>query len=179
MQEEMLLEVTEQQQKKIYIVAGKRRAEELINIARKLESLASAQNARIELLTLEAATDGLDGAPKRLLVVDQFEELFTHGSGEAGKTTQQTFVQRLWTLASSPPLCIIATLRSGFTGKLGSIAIDSGVNMDRLFTDAHRDHHLFLPQMSADGLRAAIEGPARAVGLRVEAELRDLRVCES
>lgn len=50
-----LLEVTEQQQKKIYLVTGKRRGEELEPIGQQLSGLASAQNARVEPLSLEGA----------------------------------------------------------------------------------------------------------------------------
>jgi hypothetical protein len=52
-----LLEVTEQQQKKIYLVMGKRRGEELQTIARQLTDLSTAQNARVEMLALEGAPE--------------------------------------------------------------------------------------------------------------------------
>ena len=48
-----LLEVTEQQQKKLYLVFGKRQGEELMAIAEQLSRLASVQNARLESLALE------------------------------------------------------------------------------------------------------------------------------
>ncbi len=50
-----LLEVTEQQQKKIYLVIGKRRGEELQTIAEQLSTLVATQNARLESLALEGA----------------------------------------------------------------------------------------------------------------------------
>ncbi|MCB1230694.1 MAG: GldG family protein [Verrucomicrobiae bacterium] len=50
-----LLEVTEKQQKKIYLVIGKRRGEEIQNIAEQLSKLVAAQNARLETLALEGA----------------------------------------------------------------------------------------------------------------------------
>ncbi|MEX2580932.1 MAG: Gldg family protein [Verrucomicrobiales bacterium] len=52
-----LLEVTEQQQRKIYLVTGDRRADDLVQIAAQLQLLASAQNARLESLVLEGRTD--------------------------------------------------------------------------------------------------------------------------
>lgn len=50
-----LLEVTERQQKKIYLVVGKRRGEEIQSIVRQLTDLAATQNARVEMLALEGA----------------------------------------------------------------------------------------------------------------------------
>jgi hypothetical protein len=48
-----ILEVTEQRQRKIYLLTGDRRAEELVKIAEQLQPLANAQNARLEGLVLE------------------------------------------------------------------------------------------------------------------------------
>lgn len=52
-----LLEVTEQQQRKIYLVTGGRRADELVPIAEQIQPLANAQNARLESLVLEGRQD--------------------------------------------------------------------------------------------------------------------------
>jgi len=54
-----LLEVTEQKQRKIYLVTGGRRADELVRIASQLQPLTNAQNARLESLVLE----GLQSIP--------------------------------------------------------------------------------------------------------------------
>lgn len=48
-----LLEVTELQQRKIYLVTGDRRADELVQIAGQLQPLTNSQNARLESLVLE------------------------------------------------------------------------------------------------------------------------------
>lgn len=48
-----LLEVTEQRQRKIYLVTGDRRADELVRIAEQVQPLANAQNARLEGLDFE------------------------------------------------------------------------------------------------------------------------------
>ncbi len=47
-----LLQVTEKQQKKIYLLIGNRQAEELIQIGKQLASIASTQNVRLESLNL-------------------------------------------------------------------------------------------------------------------------------
>lgn len=52
-----LLEVTEQRQRKIYLVTGGRRVEELVPIAAHLQPLANAQNARLEGLSLEGLSE--------------------------------------------------------------------------------------------------------------------------
>ncbi len=50
-----ILEVTEQRQKRIYLVTGGRRADELVPIAGQLESLVRAQNARLDSLVLSGS----------------------------------------------------------------------------------------------------------------------------
>lgn len=49
-----LLQVTEKQQKKIYLLIGNRDAEELLQIGKQLASIATTQNARIESLNLSS-----------------------------------------------------------------------------------------------------------------------------
>ncbi|MGY8641855.1 MAG: hypothetical protein ACKVJU_12275 [Verrucomicrobiales bacterium] len=50
-----LLEVTEEQQRKVYLVAGDRAAEQIMRIGAQFQKLASSQNARVETLILEGA----------------------------------------------------------------------------------------------------------------------------
>lgn len=52
-----ILEVTERQQRKIYLVTGGRRADELVPIAAQIQPLANAQNARLESFVLEGRQD--------------------------------------------------------------------------------------------------------------------------
>ncbi len=54
-----LLQVTEKQQKKIYLLIGHRNAEELIQIGQQLAGIAATQNARIESLNLS----GIEAIP--------------------------------------------------------------------------------------------------------------------
>ncbi|MEM1442477.1 MAG: Gldg family protein [Verrucomicrobiota bacterium] len=63
-----LLEVVEQQQRKVYLIAGGRRADELIPIAQQLQPLANAQNARIESIVMEGRTSIPDDADALLFV---------------------------------------------------------------------------------------------------------------
>ncbi len=81
-----LLEVTEQQQRKIYLIAGGRRADELVPIATQLQSLATAQNARLESLVLE----GLEVIP------EDADALFFSG-GESDLTLREVkLVREFW-----------------------------------------------------------------------------------
>lgn len=57
-----LLEVTEQRQRKIYLITGDRRADELVQIATQLQPLVNAQNARLESLVLEGREEIPDDA---------------------------------------------------------------------------------------------------------------------
>ncbi|MDF1740550.1 MAG: Gldg family protein [Verrucomicrobiales bacterium] len=52
-----LLEVTEQQQRKIYMITGDRRAEDIAGIASQMQPLINAQNARLDGLVLEGLQD--------------------------------------------------------------------------------------------------------------------------
>lgn len=55
-----ILEVTESQQRRLYLLGGKRRMEELALVAQQFASLAASQNARVEALSLE----GRDALPE-------------------------------------------------------------------------------------------------------------------
>lgn len=101
-----------------------------------------------------------------LLFVDQLEELFL---SVTDPQRREAFVQKLWQCASDPAstLCVIVALRVDFIGRCGEICIDSTARrLDSVVYDAN--HRIFLPQMSPDELRLAIEKPAHAVGLSLE-----------
>ena len=97
-----------------------------------------------------------------LLVVDQFEEVFTRCDEEDVRTR---FIDGL--LAREQPVAI--ALRADFYGRCANHA--------SLAEAVARDQVLLGP-MSADELRRAVTEPARAAGLRVEEGLVDLLVAE-
>ncbi len=108
-----------------------------------------------------------DKASRTCVVVDQLEELFTH----VHDTTVRTqFVQALWQLSQKPHIQIIATLRVDFIGECGEVVLDeSGRRLDRVaYDDSHR---VFVAQMGSEELRETIEGPAKRVGIKLEAGL--------
>lgn len=110
-----------------------------------------------------------------LLVIDQFEELFTHTPDLAAR---QAFAGRLWSLARAETgvHCII-TLRVDFLGQCGEIVLDeTGLRLDRVaYDEAHR---VFVAQLGPEQLLHAIEDPARLVGLRLEEGLARRMIAE-
>lgn len=105
-----------------------------------------------------------------LLIVDQFEEVFTQ---VASSEERQAFVHSLWELSRSPEqdVVVLATLRIDYFERCGELQVDAGTRLDAIvYDDAHR---LFVPQLQPDQLRAVIEAPARRVGLELEPSLAE------
>jgi hypothetical protein len=117
---------------------------------------------------LSRLIDELDLAPA-VIVVDQFEELFTLCTGDANR---QAFVDSLVYLAQAPGSAhtVILTMRTDFESQIVRLpALHPLLEQSRVYVTA----------MSAPDLRQVIEGPAERVGLRfeegvVEALLRDV-----
>lgn len=139
------------------------------------------QDPKLGLVRMRPGSDpepGLDDAlamcPKgtsTLLVVDQFEELFTQTEKP---TAREAFVQRLWSLASTNEqrLRILITLRVDFIGRCGELMLNAdGLRLDSVaYDEAHR---VFIAQPEPEQLRTAIVEPARKVGLEFQAGLAD------
>lgn len=81
-----ILEVTEQRQRKIYLITGDRRAEELVRIAEQLQPLANAQNARLEGLVLEG----------REAIPEDADVLFFAGNTEDLTERELALVRDYW-----------------------------------------------------------------------------------
>ena len=118
--------------------------------------------AALNDLVARAVEDGLD-ADRVLLVVDQFEEVFTLCSDT---TRRQAFVAALTTAATTPGgrMLIVATLRADFYPRLAD---------HPLLSDLASSHQFLVTPMDEVGLGAAIEGPARTVGLTLEPGLTE------
>lgn len=116
------------------------------------------------LLTV-VKTPGQTTEPKLLLVIDQFEELFTLCRDEVER---QAFIDNLVTAVnpeSSGSTIIVITLRADF------------YNQCLQYQPLHallEDQQKIVPAMSSDDLRAAIENPARKNNLTFEKGLVDL-----
>ncbi len=121
------------------------------------------------LLSLSRALGEEPWQKNPLLVVDQFEEIFTQ-TQEAG--VRQAFVRRLWALASAatPQIAVIVTLRVDFIGRCGELSLnDEGLRLDQIAYA--EDHRVFIAQLRREQLRSAIVEPAQAVGLQFEGGL--------
>ncbi|MCB0976494.1 MAG: hypothetical protein KDB02_03450, partial [Acidimicrobiales bacterium] len=97
-----------------------------------------------------------------VLFVDQLEEVVTRGGPVA---VREEFLRRVLLPETGGPRIVIATLRADV---LGAVVAVPGVAevLDRAT--------LLVPPMSATEMRAAIEQPAAAVGLRLESGLTEL-----
>ncbi|MDP9300848.1 MAG: AAA family ATPase [Actinomycetota bacterium] len=122
----------------------------------------------------EHPVDALDtalasgGQGERLvLVVDQFEEVF---STTANESERAAFVDRLVELARDHERCVVVvTIRADYTGHCAPYPE---------LADLLTSNLMLVGPMTPDELRRAIELPARRVGLRVESALVDALVDE-
>ena len=116
-------------------------------------------------------------SPRLVLVVDQFEELFTTGGdGKARRVEREAFITALHAAATVPagphkraPALVVAAVRADFLGQLIAYpplkaALDAGP-----FT---------VGPMSKAELRLAVTGPAAEAGLAVEPALVEVVLAE-
>lgn len=125
------------------------------------------------LTTARARRNSLGASDEILLVVDQFEEGFTTS---IALETFASFVRELWSWSKEPGarIAVALTLRTDFLARCGEVVLDaaSGLRLDKLACDPA--HQVMVAQMDVAQLREAIERPARAVGLALEANLAEL-----
>ncbi|MET8681145.1 AAA family ATPase [Streptomyces sp. NPDC004647] len=111
-------------------------------------------------------------ADRPVVIVDQFEEAFTLCSDEAHR---RTFIQLLHAACSPAdpgdpaPVLVVLGIRADFYEQcLGYPAL----------ADALQHRHMVLGTLTTTELREAVTGPAKAVGLELEAGLAELIVRE-
>jgi WD40 repeat protein/class 3 adenylate cyclase len=117
------------------------------------------------LTALDRAVAGFGGAERLVLVVDQFEEVFS----TVDATERAAFIHRLVAMAHDPRVIVVITIRADFTGHCAPYPE---------LADLLAANLVLVGPMTADELRRAIEAPARRVGLRVESSLVDALVGE-
>ena len=106
--------------------------------------------------------DTHDSAPRRIIFVDQFEELFTTCDDQKERAS---FVAALLALVPvDPPTTVVLAIRSDQLGHCAEYP-------DLVERMAGND--ILVGPMSHDQLRMAVEGPARQTGLEVETGLAD------
>jgi WD40 repeat protein/class 3 adenylate cyclase len=116
---------------------------------------------------LEAALSSRPPGDRVVLVVDQFEEVFTTTADEAERIG---FIERLVALAGDPDgAVIVVTIRGDYVGHCAPYPA---------FADLLASNLSLVGPMTSDELRRAIELPGRRVGLRVESTLVDALVGE-
>lgn len=101
------------------------------------------------------------GTDRLLLVIDQFEELFTLTPDKA----RAGFVSMLLAAVNESPLVIVLTLRSDFYGQ--------AIDLDRSLSNLLQDGLVNLGPMTRDELHRAIESPAARLGVAFEPGLTD------
>ena len=120
-----------------------------------------------------------DGAARLVLIVDQFEQVFTLNPDASGEATQQAFITALCAAAANPagprqvpPALVVIAVRGDLCDRCAAVPELAGALQDGLFV---------VTPMTESGLRVAITGPAETAGLRIdpaltETILGDLRV---
>jgi TIR domain len=134
-----------------------------LNERNKEAVLTNLQDETTRALHMYAATFIVPEPGKRLvLVVDQFEELFT----EATEASRQQFIDLLANAATEPDnkVIVVITLRADFSDQVMKSSLPYRM------IEAHR---IPIPPMTVENLRAVIEKPARlpGVGVRFETNL--------
>ena len=143
----------------------------LMNLAQLLslswEKLADGTNLQVEALSQDPShlvqlIDEFTEAPV-VLVVDQFEEVFTLCSDE---TERQAFVANLLELIDSPDHGhhVVLTMRTDFESQIVKLS-----SLKPIFEQSH----VRVTALDAGELREAIENPAELVGLKFEDGLID------
>jgi TIR domain len=101
------------------------------------------------------------GTDRLLVVIDQFEELFTLIDADVARG----FLRALFDASRSVPLTVLVTVRSDHYGK--------AIALDRDLSDALADAQVNLGPMRPDELREIVTKPASIAGLSFEAGLVD------
>ncbi len=116
--------------------------------------------------TLRAALEN-GSADRAVLVVDQFEELFTLTTSEVER---KKFADSLALAADDPERnCVVVTIRADYYGHCAAYP---------QLAERLAANHVLVSPMTAEELHRVVELPARRVGLRVESSLADAIVAE-
>ncbi|MFI6658698.1 caspase family protein [Streptomyces sp. NPDC050523] len=115
---------------------------------------------------LARCADALSGSDRAVLLVDQFEELFTAGAPERER---ERFVGELTALADGGTTVVIA-IRADF--------YEACTRYPSLVR-ALETHQVVVGPLEPENLRAVIEQPARVAGLRLEEGLADTLLREA
>ena len=122
------------------------------------------------LKALRSATSPDDAL---LLIVNRFEEVFTHLSDRHQATA---YVRALVELAACPGIAVAVTMRTDYIERCAELKLGDGRRLDELlYSDRTR---MLLGTPGAEGLRELIVGPARSLGLKLEPALVERLVAD-
>jgi WD40 repeat protein/transcriptional regulator with XRE-family HTH domain len=112
-----------------------------------------------------------DGVARLVLIVDQFEQVFTLNPDLGGQAARQAFITALCSAAASPagpgqvpPALVVIAVRGDFWDRCAAVPELVGALQDGQFV---------VGPMTESELRVAITGPAEAAGLRIDPALTD------
>ena len=112
-----------------------------------------------------------DGAARLVLIVDQFEQVFTLNPDLGGEATRQAFITALCSAAANPAgagqepaALVVIAVRGDFWDRCAAVPELVGALQDGQFV---------VGPMTESELRVAITGPAEAAGLRIDPALTD------
>jgi len=113
----------------------------------------------------------LRAAPRLILIVDQFEQVFTLNRGADGEADRQAFITALCAASGTPvgsehipPALVVIAVRGDFWDRCATYPEFAGTLQEAQFV---------VGPMTESELRLAITGPADAAGLRIEPALTD------
>ena len=112
-----------------------------------------------------------DGGGRLVLIVDQFEQVFTLSPDLGGEATGQAFITALCAAAANPagpgqepPALVVLAVRGDFWDRCAAVPELVGALQEGQFV---------VGPMTDSELRVAITGPAEAAGLRIDPGLTD------
>ena len=112
-----------------------------------------------------------DSGPRLMLIVDQFEQVFTLNPDVGGEATRQAFITALCSAAANPvgpgqvpPALVVIAVRGDFWDQCAAVPE---------LVSALQDGQFVVGPMTESELRVAITGPAEAAGLRIDPALTD------
>jgi WD40 repeat protein len=129
----------------------------------------AARQAVLAFTASRRQSDTCDGAQRLVLIVDQFEQLFTLNAGQDREAERQRFITALRAMttyragaAEEPPALVVIAVRGDFLDRCATYA-ELAVAM--------QENQFVVGPMTDSDLRVAITGPADAAGLHLEPAL--------
>jgi len=120
----------------------------------------------------EAPTESADAAARLVLIVDQFEQVFTLNPGPGGEAARQAFIAALTAAATrpvgprqEPPALVVIALRGDFWDRCAAYPE---------LKNALQDGQFVVGPMTASELRVAVTAPADAAGLTIDPALTEI-----